>query len=89
MSNQELSSIAKKCLEKGNICPFDVNESDDQLNPPIDWAHAAARGIFYDLGDRAGISNEMDDIDNDVRIEMVEMAAEIIRQAIKINSESV
>ena len=48
---------------------------------PTDWAHYAARGILADLTDRRGVKHGFDDIDEDVRVEMVAAMAEIIRSA--------
>lgn len=54
---------------------------DVPVVPPADWAHSAARGVIYDLGDRRGIKHALADVDVDVRQEIVATLAEIIRVA--------
>jgi len=56
-------------------------ESEDNPTPAPDWAHAAARGVMYDFSDRRGIRQAFDSIDDDVRLEIVETMADIIREA--------
>ncbi len=83
--NQSLASIA---LENGGEFPYDApdswwNDAEDGNDPPAprDMAHAAARGIIADLKDRRGIKTEFNGVDEDIRKEIVERMAEIIRQA--------
>lgn len=61
---------------KGNLYPYD---GDKKQKP--DWAHKAARGVIADLCDRRGIKWGFNDVDEDVRVEIVESLAEIIRVA--------
>lgn len=75
-------------LEHGAKFPWDAPDKwweGDGTNPPPprDWAHAAARGIIADLSDRRGIKYEFKnvDIDEDIRAELVETMASIIRFA--------
>jgi len=65
----------------GNKFPFD--QEDGESTPPIDWAHSAARGVLNNLEDRRGIRQELENIDEDIRVEIVESIAEIIRIAEK------
>lgn len=78
--------IAKHQLEHGAEFPYDATDEwwgGDGKNPPPakDWAHAAARGVLADLNDRKGIKRELEEVDEEVRIELVESLAEIIRLA--------
>lgn len=68
-------------IVNGNLFPFD--QEDGKSTPPVDWAHSAARGVLNNLKDRRGIRQELDEIDEDIRIEIVESIAEIIRIAEK------
>ena len=61
-------------LEKGAEYPY-------HGKPPTDWAEAAALGILYDLSDRGGIKHELDGVDDEIRVEIVEAMAKIIRAA--------
>jgi len=77
---------AKQLLSHGDKYPYDAPDIwRDQLNPePIpaeDWAHRAARGVLVDLTDRRGIKNGFDDVDEDVRKDIVNSLASIIREA--------
>lgn len=80
--------IAKQRLKHGNDFPFDAPDAwweGDATNPqpPKDWAHAAARGVVADLQDRRSIKHglERGNIDENIRTEIVETLAEIIREA--------
>lgn len=46
-----------------------------------DWAVKAVFGILADLTDRRGVKQELNNVDEDVRGEMVESLAAIIRLA--------
>lgn len=76
---------ARHSLKRGSEWPYDAPDlwrGDDDAPPPAkDWAHAAARGILYDLSDRSGIKHGFSGIDEDVRKEIVEAIADIIRLA--------
>lgn len=52
--------------------------SDDRKG---DWAMRAARGIISDLQDRRDIKRGFENVDEDVRVEIVNSLAEIIRTA--------
>jgi hypothetical protein len=80
---------AKHALEHGQQYPYDAPDSWSSDNPPPpakDWAHAAARGILSDLNDRRSIKNGFLGIDEDVRVEIVESLAGIIRAAAEIDA---
>lgn len=82
-------SNANHALERGAQYPYDAPDSWSSDTPPPpakDWAHAAARGVLADLTDRRSIKNGFRDIDEDVRLEIVESLAEIIRIAAKTTS---
>jgi hypothetical protein len=64
----------KRDLEMGAKYPY-------HGKPPVDWAEAAALGILRDLNDRRGIKHELAEVDDDVRGEIVETMAAIIRAA--------
>jgi hypothetical protein len=49
--------------------------------PPTDWAHAAARGVLANLCDRRGVKHELRNVDHDVREEIAQTLAGIIRAA--------
>lgn len=72
-------------VRHGNKFPYDATDqwknSDDEPPPPSDWAHSAARGVLADLTDRKGIKWGFDNIDEEVRAEIVETMAAIIRAA--------
>ena len=77
---------AKHHLKGGADHPFDQTDEEEErgtCKPATDWAHAAARGVIHNLCDRRKIKWGFDDIDEEVRIEIVESLAEIIREAAK------
>ena len=79
-------SDAQTRLIQGARYPYDAPDSwwkdaGAAAPPAVDWAHYAARGILADLTDRSGIKYSFDNIDDDVRAEMVTTLAEIIRTA--------
>ena len=81
-----MSDLAKHSLQRGAQYPFDATDEwwdGDGTNPPpaVDWAHAAARGILHDLTDRRGIKQGFAGIDHEVRVEIVESIANIVRAA--------
>jgi hypothetical protein len=78
---------AELTLKHGNKFPYDAPDAwwkstEDPVPPPAkDWAHSAARGILADLQDRRDIKHGFERIDEDVRVEIVDTLAEIIRVA--------
>ena len=83
---REPIDIAKITLRRGAKYPYDAPDAwweSDGNNPPqsSDWAHAAARGVLADLQDRGGIKHGFANIDEQIRVEIVESLAAIIRLA--------
>ena len=81
-------SVPELTLKHGNKYPYDAPDSwwhGSGENPPeaTDWAHSAARGILADLNDRRGIKRGFEDLDEDIRQEIVASLASIIRAARK------
>ncbi len=76
---------AKISLEHGAKYPYDATdkwwESEGVLLPPDDWAHNAARGVLTDLQDRRNIKQGFENVDEDMRKEIVLSLAGIIRDA--------
>lgn len=70
-------------LGHGARFPYDAPDGCEthSLPPPADWAHAAARGVLADLRDRRDIKRGFERVDEDVRKEIVESLAAIIRLA--------
>ena len=70
-------------LQHGASFPFDCWDGDGECTatPATSWAHAAARGILANLSDRRGIDSALDNIDYDVRAEIVQSITEIILTA--------
>jgi len=63
-------------LKRGMEYPY-----DDTYKGDVDWAHKAARAILYDFSDRKGIKHALSDVDEEIRIEIVEAMASYIRRA--------
>lgn len=73
---------AKSLLDFGRKYPYDEPDNHHGKPPRAkDWAHAAARGIIADLRDRTKIKFGFDEIAEDIRVEIVESLAAIIREA--------
>lgn len=77
---------ARHSIEMGERFPYDGGEAfwnDRRPTPPPakDWAHKAARGVLANLSDRAGIKHAVEDVDHEVRAELTESLAGIIRLA--------
>lgn len=70
-------------LNHGAKFSYDAPDEWEVENPPPakDWAHAAARGVLADLQDRGGIKHGFNNIDHEIRVEIVETLAAIIRLA--------
>lgn len=61
--------------------PFDVDDNGvPQIQSIEDWATKAARAVIADLMDRRNIKHGFDDIDEDIRKEIVETMSAIIRK---------
>ena len=81
---------ARQSLHSGEHYPFDAPDewiemySASRLPPEAkDYAHRAARGIVANLMDRRGVKNGFNRIDEDMRIDIVEDIAAIVREAVK------
>jgi hypothetical protein len=81
-------SYAQRRLELGTEWPYDApdewraQDGDEAPPPPLDWAHAAARGVIADLTDRRDIKRGFENVDEEVRFEIVASLAEIMREAL-------
>ncbi len=85
-----IANNVKFALKHGNEYPFDAPDAwwkntQPHLNPPppTDWAHTAARAIVGDLLDRRGLRQSLQDIDEEVRKELVESMRLIIFAALE------
>lgn len=65
---------AKTILEYGESDPYDGRLA-------VDAAHRAALGVMVELRGRRGIGQELDAVDEELRVELVDAVAEIIREA--------
>jgi len=77
----EISMSAASNLESGRLYPYDQPDDVDTPVPATDWAHAAARGALSNLKGRGGVSNELEQYDEEIREEIIREIAEIIRLA--------
>jgi hypothetical protein len=82
---KEEARHALDCLQQGERYPYDATDEfreDDMpgANPPPaeDWAHAAARGVVVDLKVLRGIKHVFDNVDEEVRREIVASIRRII-----------
>jgi hypothetical protein len=73
-----------RTLECAEIYPYDADDNDIFL-PSHDWAEMAARGVVYDLLDRRNIKHGFNNVDEDVRREIIVTLADIIRTAKALN----
>jgi hypothetical protein len=94
---QTLQERIADALKRADRIPYDTSdawygvaawlEEDQPTNPPPanDWAHRAARGIIEELSDDRGTALETafhrERVPEDVRVELVTVIAEVIRQA--------
>lgn len=84
---------AKQSISLGAEFPYDAPDAwwngDEEAKPPAsaDDAHLAARAVVADLKDRRGIKNGFNNVDEDIRVEIVDRLAEIIRQAMSSGSQ--
>lgn len=85
---------ARYCLDRGARLPYDALDKwlelpeHDEIDsegppppPPVDWAHAAARGVVQELKGRSGLDDILGQLDEETRVEIVSKLAEIIRLA--------
>ena len=85
MQNTELSAIdasippdsydahVRLKVERATLCPFDQRE-------PVDSAHKAAQVILATLEGRRGIAQALENVDTDVRIEITDILAAVVRK---------
>ena len=90
-----LLQYAQWMLEHGDNVPFDPHRpagEDDLLVPDYgDWAVRAARGIIAEYSDRGAEFNEAfhpERVAEDTRIEIIDIMAAIIREALRQEQES-
>ena len=72
---------AKDQIEWGCARPYDRDDEDDAPYTGRDPARRAVLGILSSMLDRRGIKHALHEIDQDVREEIVETFAEIVRTA--------
>ena len=72
-------------LLRGDEFPYD-SDGEESL-PAKDWAHRAARGVLANLSDRSGVGDILDDLDLDLKVEIADALAEIIRDAHRESGE--
>jgi hypothetical protein len=81
----EIESQARRDLKHAAENPYDAPDAWQRgVHDPLraeDWAHAAARGIVANLSDRGGIKFGFQQVEESVRIEIVQTLAAIIRLA--------
>ena len=68
--------MVERALEMGNRYPY-----DGAMRNKRTWAYRAARGVLADLSDRGGIKHELAKVDRELREEIVDVLAAIIRTA--------
>lgn len=72
--------MAEMRLSFGQRYPYDQGETGPAPSSG-DWAVKAARGVLADLSDRRGIKWELGKVEHDIRKEIVQSLADIIRLA--------
>lgn len=75
-----MTDYAKWNLEAGTQWPYDAPDGEGFVVEG-DWAYRAARGVVANLCDRRGIKHGFEEIDPDIRREIIETLADIIRMA--------
>jgi len=67
-------------LLHGQEYPYDSEEyfNGEKSLPQVSWQRAAALAVLSNLGDRRGIKHELDNVDMDVREEIVDTLSKII-----------
>lgn len=71
---------AEFSIKHGNKFAYDLMHKDEDCSTRVGthWSIIAARGVLSNFKDRRGLRNELDNIDDDIREEMVLELAEII-----------
>lgn len=72
----------KRSIQSGKESPYDRNE-DNETHKPLTPERIAAYGVLNDLMDRRGIKWALEEIDFEIREEIVENLAGIIKEAMK------
>lgn len=67
-------------LSIGDKYPYD-GDDDNHFVPAAHWTERAARAVIADLCDRRDIKRGFDDVDLDIRREIVTTLADIINKA--------
>ena len=65
--------LIDETIQRACDYPYDEREA-------ADWAQLAAQAVIADLQDRRGIKRGFEGVDEDVRIEIVQTLAAIIRE---------
>ena len=73
---------AKTTLLFGSDYPYDMTDNEEFVMS-TDPAIQAARGVVFDLCDRRDIKRGFENVDEDIRQEIISALAEIIREAYK------
>jgi hypothetical protein len=69
----------ERMIELATEQPFDRRQ-------PVDASHMAAQTILADFGDRRGIGRALNDVPDDVRIEITDIIAAIVRKVMSPTS---
>lgn len=77
-----MSDQIQRTLELGEKYPYDGPGKSKN------WAHLAARGILADLQDRRGIKHEFNEVDEDIRKEIIQTMASIIKKAYETDNKA-
>lgn len=92
--SRTLEQYVEDRLRGGSKAPFDADysgEEDAILPDPGDWAMRAARAIIDDFDDRAAALNEafhIEKIEHETRIEIIDVMAAIMREALRQEGEA-
>lgn len=78
---EAILDMALRALESAEKYHYDHSVGAQVVRPAKDWAHLAARAVLIDLLDRAGIKHTLASVDAANRAEIIEVIAEIARQA--------
>lgn len=79
-TSEQIERLAAIRLSQGDERPYDLAD-DESMPEPGDWATRAARGVIADMRDRRTIKWGFNNVDEDVRREIVASVATIIRLA--------
>lgn len=74
-----VSALAQRNVDGGAEYPYDA--PNQAMLGDGDWSVLAARAVIYDLTDRRGIKHGFDNVDDDVRIDIVRALAATIKAA--------